>query len=357
MSTGEDKSRPEANASARTSWLASAAPVPRTRETMTLMRWAALVVSSAAITVPIAALVHIAFAVAPAKAAAAIKHVIVIAMENTDAGQIYGKLKLAPYINKSIIPKYARAANFVDPLPIEIESEPHYIWMEAGTNVLPDHTFLTDDPPSASNSTASKDHLVTQIEASGSATWMTYQQDISAKTGKCPAVDSFPYAARHNPFVFFQDVAGTGPDKNSEHCASHTKAYSEFASDLAAGKMANYVFVTPNLCNDMHGHPKCPKVHRVTAGDKWLSSELPRIIDWVNNNSGVIFIVWDEGSSTLKIPFLAIGPGIKTNYTSNVEYNHGSLVRSVEEILNLPILPAVSKASNLADMFKAGSYP
>jgi hypothetical protein len=126
---------------------------------------------------------------------------------------------------------------------------------------------------------------------------------------------------------------------------------------LAANNIANYVFITPNLCHDMHGDKKCPKVHRVTAGDRWLETELPRIIDWVNKNSGVIFIVWDEGHKTLKIPFLAIGPGVKSNFESSVQYDHGSLVRSAEEIFGLPLLPTIANKNSFVGMFKAGSYP
>jgi hypothetical protein len=137
----------------------------------------------------------------------------------------------------------------------------------------------------------------------------------------------------------------------------HTKPYAAFAADLAANKIANYVFITPNLCHDMHGDPNCPEVDRIMAGDTWLSSELPRIIGWVNKNAGVIFIVWDEGKLTAKLPFLAIGPGVKAKHASRVEYDHGSLVRSIEEIFNLPILPVVSTKNNLADMFKAGFFP
>ncbi len=316
------------------------------------------------LTVSIAAFAHILFAMqAAAESASVIKFVFVIAMENKDAKQIYGNLSRAPYINNSLIANYARATNFKDPL-LELNSEPHYIWMEAGTNAFSDHTFRTDNDPSPKNSTASTDHLVTQIKNSGTVTWMTYQEDI--KAGVCPVASSFPYAAKHNPFVFFKDVSGNPPSENNTFCIDHTKPYSSFAVDLAANKMANYVFITPNLCNDMHGDKNCPKVHPVTAGDKWLSSKLPRIIDWVNKNSGVIFIVWDEGSTKKtkenpikknEIPFLAIGPGVKAKYASSVEYDHGSLVRSIEEIFNLPILPAVSKTNNLADMFKADSFP
>jgi len=308
------------------------------------------------LTISIAALVHVLFAMQAAGAASVIKHVFVIVMENTDADQIYGKLKRAPYINKSLIPKYARATNFNDPLPEE-DSEPHYVWMEAGTNEFSDHTFDSDDPPSAKNSTASTDHLVTQIKNSGTVTWMTYQEGI--QTGKCPIAKNGLYRPKHNPFVFFQDVSGNPPSEHNQYCIDHTKPYSELATDLAK-QMANYVFITPNLCHDMHGDKNCPpKVDPVTAGDTWLSSELPRIIDWVNKNSGVIFIVWDEGTSNknIIIPFLAVGPGVKPNHASSVKYDHGSLVRSIEEIFNLPILPKVANKNDLADMFKAGSYP
>src|SRR5262249_1211327 len=290
--------------------------------------------------------------------AGSIKVVFVIIMENTDADQIYGKSKRAPYINEALMPKYARAVNFNDPLPIKIPSEPHYIWMEAGTNVFPDQTFVSDDDPSISNSTGSSDHLVTLMRNSGSVTWMTYQEDINSKTGLCPVASKFPYVAKHNPFVFFHDVAGKPPSKNSAYCIDHTKPYSSFAADLAANKMANYVYITPNICHDMHGDKKrCPKVDRVLAGDKWLASELPRIIDWADKNSGVIFVVWDEGSSTSKIPFLAIGPGVKPGYASSAEYDHGSLVKSIQEIFNLPILPSVSNKNNLSDIFRADAFP
>ncbi|MEA2882580.1 MAG: phosphatidylinositol-3-phosphatase [Bradyrhizobium sp.] len=288
--------------------------------------------------------------------AAAIKTVIVIAMENTDATQIYGNKVRAPFINGKVMPIAARADNFNDPLPHKTLSEPHYIWMEAGTNAFADHTF-TDDrepvPKKGKNSTASKDHLVTQLGAAG-LSWMSYQEDM--KAGECPLVTFFPFAARHNPFVFFQDVSGNPPDKNNQLCIAHHKPFEAFAGDLAANKLANYVFITPNVCNDMHGDKKC-KDHRIKAGDDWLKAKLPPIIEWANKNDGAIFIIWDEGDETQKLPFFAIGPGVKPNHLSTVAFDHGSLVRSVEEIFGLPVLPTVANNNNFADLFKAGSFP
>src|SRR6478735_2304469 len=48
-----------------------------------------------------------------------IKHVIVIAMENHDADQIYTDTVNAPYIH-SLVETYAPAENFDDELPLEI---------------------------------------------------------------------------------------------------------------------------------------------------------------------------------------------------------------------------------------------
>jgi hypothetical protein len=113
----------------------------------------------------LAAMTPLLFVPQQVEAASVIKTVIVIAMENTGAAQIYGNTARAPFINSTLMPIAARASNFNDPLPNETLSEPDYIWMEAGTNSFSDHTFTDDREPvpnNGKNSTASKDHLVTQ---------------------------------------------------------------------------------------------------------------------------------------------------------------------------------------------------
>lgn len=287
-----------------------------------------------------------------------IKHVFVIAMENHDASQVYGDTTDAPYINSTLIPKYARSTNFNDDLALSLPSEPHYVWIEEGTNAFSDHTFTTDDDPSKSNSTSSTSHMITQIKnATNGVTWRTYQEGLDSSTGSCPIHSSGFFAAKHDPFVFYQDVSGSPPSATNSYCESHHKAYSSFASDLAAGNVESYTFITPDLCHDMHGASGCPDSNLIQQGDDWLSTELPRIITYVTANAGVIFVEWDEGDNTLMMPFLAIGPGVKTDYTGTVKYNHSSIVKSVEKILQLPTLSTVSSASDLSDLFKAGQYP
>jgi len=107
----------------------------------------------------------------------------------------------------------------------------------------------------------------------------------------------------------------------------------------------------------MHGQSGCPNSNTIQAGDDWLAANLPALISYANANAGAIFVVWDEGSSTGKLPFLAVGPHVKANYTGAISYTHSSLVKSVEHILQLSTLSTVASANELSDLFVAGFYP
>lgn len=292
--------------------------------------------------------------------AGVIKHVIVVAMENTDAKDIYGNTSEAPFINNVLMPQAARSSNFIDILP-GLPSLPHYILMEAGTNKLPDKTFIDNGEPTASFSTGSRDHLSAQMRATvapNKVTWMSYQQSMSSNTGACPIQSDYPYAPRHNPFVYFRDVSGNPPSKTKRYCAAHHRDYTELAADLAANRIANYVFITPDNCNNMHDQgPPCGSASRIRLGDDWLASALPPLITWANANSGVVLVLWDEGTSTNELAFFAVGPGVKKNFVSDLKLTHRSLVSSVETIFGLPILPTVATARTFKSLFKAGQFP
>ena len=293
----------------------------------------------------------------PARAAT-IRNVIVIAFENTDARRIYGNRLQAPYINNTLMPIAASARRFVDILGFAVRSQPHYILMQSAKRAFNDHTFNSNDDPSAANSTASHAHLIWQLESSAwpvKPTWMTYQQSINANTGACPIESHYPYGAKHNPFVYFKDIAGDPPAKNNANCAAHHKPLGALAGDLTAGNIANYVFITPDMCHDMHD--KCNATSRIRAGDNWLKLWMPRLMSWTNANNGVIFLIWDEGKKTRRLPFLAIGPGVKKGFASDVVLDHRSFVRSMSEIFEMPILLAVGNVKSLKSLFEAGAYP
>jgi hypothetical protein len=281
--------------------------------------------------------------------------VFVIPFENKDATAIYGNTSDAPYIN-GLMATYAHATAFGDALP-SLPSEPHYVWMEAGTNAFSDRTFTNDNDASASNSTSNTAHLTTQLQAAG-IPWMSYQEGIAANT--CPISSTGHYAAKHDPFVFFQDVVGSPPSATNAGCIAHHKPYSSFATDLAAG-MTGYVFITPDLCHDMHGDISCPSFitdgPNIKAGDTWLKTELPRLIEYTKTHDAIVLLTWDEGNSSNLIPFIAIGKHVKAGYTSTMTFTHSSLLKSIEQYLGVPVLPSVTSANNFADMFEANTFP
>jgi hypothetical protein len=280
--------------------------------------------------------------------------IFVIPLENEPSSKIYGNTTDAPYIN-SLLATAASAAMFQDELP-SLDSEPHYVWMEAGTNAFGDRTFTTDSAPSATNSTTSTAHLVTQLDTAH-IPWMSYQQGITS--GTCPIAASGVYAPKHDPFIFFKDVSGNPPSASAPLCSAHHKSYSDFAHDLQTG-VSGYIFITPDLCHDMHGDAQCPQgtavAGNIQAGDTFLSTELPAIINYTHTHDALIFLTWDEGDATNLIPFIAIGTHVKAGVNSTV-YNHGSMIKSIEEYLGAPILPSVAGTNDFAGMFAAGTFP
>ena len=289
----------------------------------------------------------------------AIHHVFVIMMENQNASDIYNSTN-APYINQ-LMDEYGYASNFQDVLTAALPSEPHYVWLEAGTNAFADKTFTTDSDASASNSTASTAHLVNQLESAG-LTWMTYQEGVSTATGSCPITSSHTtqYAAKHDPFIFFRDVSGSPPSKTSPRCTAHTRNLTQFTSDLAAGAVSSYTLLTPNLCHDMHGALGCP-LGSVKQGDTWLKTFLPPLIAYAKANQGVIFLNWDEPEGTPTQPFLVIGPHVKSaGYKSTLRYDMSSVLKSMQRIFAVtPLLGHAADAStnDLSDFFAAGFFP
>lgn len=294
-------------------------------------------------------------------AGSAIQQVFVVMMENQNAKDVYGNPD-APYINQ-LMKDYGYASNFQDCLPSSVPSEPHYIWLEAGTNAFADVTFGGDGDATPRNSTASTAHLVNLLDKAG-ISWAAYQEGIdSTISGACPISSNglTRYAAKHNPFVFFKDVSGNPPSKTASRCVAHNKPLSQFASDLSTGSVARYNLITPNLCHDMHGALGCSGGSNVKQGDTWLKGFLPSLITYAKANRGVILLTWDETEGTTTQPFLIIGSGLKrSGYESKVRYDMSSVLKSIQRIFAVtPLLGHAADASttDLSDFFATGSFP
>jgi len=148
-----------------------------------------------------------------------IRTVFVILMENESLSSIKGSPS-APYINNVLLPQASHCEQYY---AIGHPSLPNYLWLEAGT----DFGITDDDPPSVHHQSTAN-HLVTLLNRAG-ISWRAYQEDISGSV--VPLTDSYPYAVRHNPFVYFDDVTGTN-NANDAYGIAHIRPYSELARDL-----------------------------------------------------------------------------------------------------------------------------
>jgi hypothetical protein len=272
--------------------------------------------------------------------------VFIILMENKNWSAIKGSAS-APYINGTLLTAGAHAENYVN-LPGIHPSEPNYLWLEAGTNF----GVLNDSAPSTNHQSTTQ-HLVTLLQNAG-LSWKSYQENISGTS--CPLTASGLYAPKHNPMVFFDDVTNH-LSSSSANCIQHVRPYTELASDISKGTVPSYNFITPNLCNDMHGATGCPS-DLIAAGDTWLSTEVPKILaSNAYKSGGAIFITWDESEGgDLPIGMIVLSPQAKPGYSNSIAYSHSSTLRTFEEIFHLsPMLGDAANATDLSDLFQ--SFP
>ena len=183
-----------------------------------------------------------------------------------------------------------------------------------------------------------------------------------------PAHDS--YATRHNPFVYFENIIG-----DQGYCDSHVVTLTPLTQDLAhASSTPAYSWITPDTCADGHDIPRCQDGAKGGLGqvDRFLAAWVPRIMaSPAYRQGGLIFITFDEsgndenaaaccgerdslgftdpshpnvnepglyGPGGGRVGAVALSPFIRPGTTSGVDYNHYSLLKTVEEIFGLPLL-------------------
>jgi phosphatidylinositol-3-phosphatase len=271
--------------------------------------------------------------------------VFTIVMENHSRDAILGN-PAAPYIN-GLAKQNAVAAGYHD--SFVHPSEPNYIWMVAGENF----GILNDSDPSPRQTINSPSHLANQIEKAG-LTWKSYQESMGQP---CGLQSHGLYAAKHNPFAYFSDINGW--DGTSFHpstrCTEHIVDYSQLDADIAADTVPSYVFITPNMINDMHDGS-------VADGDKWLSHEVPKILATnAYKQGGALFLLWDEGTSqTDDPPFIAISPNAKPGFVSQADYDTSSFLKTVQAMMGLeplPCSPEPDAVSSMDDLFTVPLAP
>jgi hypothetical protein len=270
--------------------------------------------------------------------------VFTIVMENQNRDQILGN-PAAPFIN-GLAKQSAVAAGYHD--SYVHPSEPNYLWMVAGENF----GILNDNDPGPSNAIASRSHIADQIEQAG-LTWKTYQESMGQP---CGLTSHDTYAVKHNPFAYFDDITGYGSSvEPSTRCKEHVVDYSQLDGDLAAGTVPDYVFITPDLLHDMHDGS-------VADGDAWVAREVPKILaSDAYNQGGVLFLLWDEGSSNGDDPpFIVASPKAKQGYVSQTSYDTSAYLLTVQMLLGVEPLPCSAQpdaVQPMSDLFASPLPP
>jgi hypothetical protein len=211
-----------------------------------------------------------------------------------------------------------------------------------------------------------------QLEAAG-LTWKGYMEDMGndpagdgGKRCAHPPIDGQDqsgdrpgdaYATKHDPFVYFHSVID---DRAS--CNAHVVPLTQLTTDLNLVRTTpNLSYITPNLLNDGHDTD-------VAYASEWLHGFLPRILkSRAYRADGMVIVTFDEAETSTSdspspddvaaccneipgpntpMPGIA-GPGggrvgalilsryVTAGSTSDVPYNHYSLLRSIEDAFGI----------------------
>ncbi len=235
--------------------------------------------------------------------------------------------------------------------------------------------------------------------------WKSYQEslpptgadDVNSADGFFSNLDDIPtvlpgsgltdssliglYAAKHNPFAYFQSVQeGLNPDLSLKRMAGFEGQGGLFA-DLASGHVPAFSFIAPNQCNDQHGRgnagPDCeydPNDNGTLVGlnpalmyqgDVTLQTLVTTIHQsgvWQRGNNAIV-IVWDENDYSISPTTNQVLLTVDTNYgregvQSKNFYTSFSLLKSLEAGFGLPCLNHACDSSTavMSDLFASGGH-
>jgi hypothetical protein len=235
--------------------------------------------------------------------------VVVIVMENKSCSAVIGSHD-APYLNGLARRSAFAARSFALTTP----SLPNYLGLTGGS------TFgITTD---CTGCRVRGTNLVDQLERAH-ISWKAYMEGMPAPCYR--GAQAGLYVKRHDPFAYYVDVA------SSPSRCRRVVPFAQLRVDLARRALPRFVWITPNLCHDMHS---CP----VRDGDRFLAGLVPALARAVGPR-GAIVVTWDEGSAFERhIPTLVAGPAARAGARSSVAYDHYSLLRTIEDAFGLPHL-------------------
>ena len=341
--------------------------------------------------------------------AASIGHVFIVVLENKSYERTFGTNSLAPYLATTLAGQGALLENYYGIGHVSLDN---YIAMISGqgpntitqTDCQIFLDFIGTPPIAALDGQAlglgcvyptTVPSLPSQFAAAG-VSWKGYMEDMGNTPSREPASCAHPavnaidgtqvataednYATRHNPFVYFHSVID-----DQASCDSHVVNLTALDADLATtAATPQYVFITPGLCNDGHDAPcENGEPGGLESINDFLQVLIPKILaSPAYQKDGLLIITFDESegpqddssaccgeTATLNAPLPGLtGPGggrigavllspfIRPGTVSTTDYNHYSMLRSVQDTFGLTFLgyaASPTQQSFGADVFTA----
>jgi phosphatidylinositol-3-phosphatase len=227
-----------------------------------------------------------------------LKHVFVIMMENTSYDDLLSPSNTNTAFIQQLAANNGLATNYFGVTHVSL---PNYIAATSG------QTWGSNSDDIAQAPLFDHQNLVDQLEAAR-VSWKAYMEDLPSPGSLVTSTPDGLYVRKHNPFLMYPDVY------NNPARADNVVPLTQLSTDLSTGRVPQFVWITPNICNDMHGGaPSCPFPSSPTDplqaalyqdGDNFLRTWVTAITQskaWTGRSA--IFITWDEGSFADDPPF------------------------------------------------------
>ena len=281
-------------------------------------------------------------------AAAGVRHVFLILLENKNYADTFGASTQDPYLQKTLVSQGALLTQYFGTGHVSLDN---YLSLISGQ--APTRDTDNDCMPSLAGGAATFNNmhqtgwampgqvvasegcvyphdvptLVGQLQAAGRS-WRGYMEDMGNDPMREAAACGHPkiggvdgtsaaegvsalvpkgdaYATRHNPFMYFHAIID-----DEASCARHVVNLEKLPADLAdARHTPNLVFITPNLCSDGHdgsgtGKPGTTCANGQPGGltsiDAFLRTWVPQILDSpAFRKDGLLIITFDESNFTV----------------------------------------------------------
>lgn len=244
-------------------------------------------------------------------------HIAVIVMENEEYGDIIGS-RATPFINR-LAGRFALAAAHFS---IAHPSLPNYLALTGGS------TFQISSD--CTDCSVPADNLGSQLTAA-KVPWRAYMENLP---GACfRGSDAGGYAKKHDPFVYYTRLTA------QPAACRNVVGLSALGADERRGRLPRLVWITPNLCHDMHD---CS----TATGDRFLSRLVPPLLTALGPR-GLLLLTWDEGSSDQgccqlaaggHIALIAAGGQARSGAVLRSTTDHYSTLQAIEDLLGLPRL-------------------